>query len=221
MKSTMSLALLLVGACGVFEATARAQANVVEPTLAKETSVKAAANQDEERAKAKAAAQATPFDYKVGAGDVLQISVWKEPDASAPSVIVRPDGKISMPLLKDVEVVGMTPTQIEQLITEKLSKLISEPDVTVVVTGTHSQKIYAVGAVKHEGPIAYTYRMSIMQAISEAGGLTEYAKKKKIYILRTENGKESKLPFNYDAAIKGENSEGNIRLVPGDTLVVP
>jgi len=178
-------------------------------------------NQSEERAKAKAASEALPYDYRIGAGDTLQISVWKEPDASANGVIVRPDGKISMPLLKEVQVAGFTPAEVEKMITDGLTKVINEPDVTVVVTGTHSQKIYAVGAVKREGPIAYTYRMTIMQAISEAGGLTDYAKKKKIYVLRTENGEEKKLPFNYDSAIKGENTDDNIKLLPGDTLVVP
>ena len=155
-----------------------------------------------------------------GAGDVLQISVWKEPEASS-SVIVRPDGKISMALLKEVQVAGLTPTQVEKLITAGLSKTIADPDVTVIVSGINSKKIYAIGGVKKEGPIAYTYRMSVMQAISEAGGLTDYAKRKKIYVLRNENGTQRKLSFDYDAALKGERMELNIPLLPGDTLVVP
>ena len=161
-----------------------------------------------------------PYDYQIGAGDVLQISVWKEPEASA-SVVVRPDGKITLPLLKEVQVAGMTPTDVEKLITEGLSKTITEPDVTVIVGGINSKKIYAIGAIKREGPIAYTYKMSIMQAISEAGGLTDYAKRKKIYILRTENGVERRLVFDYDAALKGERTDLNVALLPGDTLVVP
>lgn len=164
--------------------------------------------------------QTVPYNYQIGAGDVLQISVWKEPEASA-NVVVRPDGMITLPLLKEVMVAGLTPTQVEKVITEGLSKTITEPDVTVIVGGINSKKIYAIGALKKEGPIAYTYRMSIMQAISEAGGLTDYAKRKKIYVLRDENGTQRKLTFDYDAALKGERMELNIALLPGDTLVVP
>jgi len=162
-----------------------------------------------------------PDDYEIGAGDTLQISVWKEPEASVQNTVVRPDGKIGMPLLKEVEVIGMTPTAAEKLIASRLSKYIPGADVTVVVSGIHSKKIYIVGAVKKEGPISYTYRMTVMQALSEAGGLTDYAKRKKIYVLRTENGKEYKLPFDYDAVLKGERMELNIPLLPNDTLVVP
>ena len=162
-----------------------------------------------------------PDDYQIGAGDTLQISVWKEPEASVQSTVVRPDGKVGMPLLKEVEVIGLTPTEAERLITSRLSKYIPGADVTVVVSGIHSKKIYVVGAVKKEGPISYTYRMTVMQALSEAGGLNDYAKRKKIYVLRTENGKEYKLPFDYDAVLKGERMELNIPLLPNDTLVVP
>jgi polysaccharide export outer membrane protein len=162
-----------------------------------------------------------PDDYQIGAGDVLQISVWKEPDASVPSAVVRPDGKISMPLLKEIEVAGMTPTQLEQVITQRLAKLINAVDVTIVVTAINSKKVYVVGAARREGPLAYTYRMTVMQAISEAGGLTDFAKRKKIYVLRTENGKEYQLPFNYDEVIKGEKTEQNIQLLPGDTIIIP
>jgi polysaccharide export outer membrane protein len=160
-------------------------------------------------------------DYQIGAGDVLEISVWKEPDASVPSVVVLPDGKIGIPLLKEVEVAGLTPRQAEQAITERLSKVINTPDVTVVVTKVNSKKIYIVGAAKKEGPLPYTYRMTIMQALSEAGGLTDYAKRKKLYVLRTQNGQEHRIPFNYDEVIKGEKMEQNVQLLPGDTLVVP
>lgn len=162
-----------------------------------------------------------PDDYQIGAGDVLQISVWKEPDASVPSVVVRPDGKISMPLLKEIEVAGMTPTQLEHAITGKLSKLINAADVTIVVAAINSKKVYVVGAARKEGPLPYTYRMTVMQALSEAGGLTDYAKRKKIYVLRTEGGKEYQLAFNYDEVIKGEKTEQNIQLLAGDTIIIP
>ena len=162
-----------------------------------------------------------PDDYVIGEGDVLHIQVWKEPDASVPSAVVRPDGKISMPMLKEVQVSGMTPIQVEKMVTNQLGKFISAPDVTVVVAAINSKKIYLLGGVKKEGPIAYTYRMTIMQALSEAGGLTDYAKRKKIYVLHYENGREYRFPFNYDAAVKGEGMELNKVLMPGDTVVVP
>ena len=126
-----------------------------------------------------------------------------------------------MPLLKEVVVVGLTPSQAEQRIVQQLAKFINDSDVTVVVREINSKKIYVVGAVKKEGPILYTYRMSVMQALSEAGGLTDYAKRKKIYVLRNENGRDFRLPFDYDAALRGERMELNIPLLPGDTLVVP
>jgi polysaccharide export outer membrane protein len=162
-----------------------------------------------------------PEGYQIGAGDVLQIMVWKEPDASVPSVVVRPDGKITMPLLKAVDVMGLTPTQAERMITERLSKFIEDVSVAVVVTGINSKKVYVVGAVRREGPIALQYRMSVLQALSEAGGLTDYAKRNKIYVLRTENGKQFRFPFNYNAVIKGEQMEQNIWVQPDDTIIVP
>ncbi|HZS70291.1 MAG TPA: polysaccharide biosynthesis/export family protein [Candidatus Acidoferrum sp.] len=170
---------------------------------------------------ARSKARGVPDDYQIGAGDTLQISVWKEPEASVANAVVRPDGKIGMPLLKEVEVVGLTPREAEKIITSRLSKYIPAADVTVVVSGINSKKIYIVGAVKKEGPIPYTYRMTVLQALSEAGGLNDYAKRKKIYVLRTENGKEYKLPFDYDAVLKGERMELNIPLLPNDTVVVP
>lgn len=162
-------------------------------------------------------------DYQIGAGDVLRISVWKDVDVSVPVAPVRSDGKISMPLIKEVSVVGLTPTQAEKVIADQLAKFkdIGLADVTVGVTQINSKKIYLIGGVKREGPMNFTYRMTVMQAISEAGGLTDYAKRKKIYVLRDENGRQFKLPFNYDAVLKGEHMELNILLMPGDTLVVP
>lgn len=162
-----------------------------------------------------------PDEYVIGEGDVLHVSVWKEPDASVQSAVVRPDGKISMPMLKDVQVSGLTPTQAEANLSKQLSAFISAADVTVVVSAINSKKIYVVGGVKKEGPIPFTYRMTVLQALSEAGGLTDYAKKKKIYVLRHENGRDYQLPFNYDAALRGERMELNVPLLPGDTIVVP
>ncbi len=164
---------------------------------------------------------AGPEDYRIGAGDVLQINVWDEPKASVSAAVVRPDGRVGMPLIKEVDVLGLTPKQAERRITARLTALIPSADVTVVVSSINSKKIYAIGAVKKEGPIAYTYRMTVLQALSEAGGLNDYAKHKKIYVLRTEQGKEFRLPFDYDAVLKGQRTELNVTLMPNDVIVVP
>jgi polysaccharide export outer membrane protein len=160
-------------------------------------------------------------DYLIGEGDVLQVSVYGEPTASVPAATVRPDGKISIPLVKDVLVAGLTPAKVESSIQEQLAKSIRAPDVTVIVSQINSKKIFLTGAVKREGPLKYTYRMTVLQAISEAGGLTDYAKRKKIYILHNDNGRQFRLPFDYTAVLKGEHMEQNIVLAPGDTIVVP
>lgn len=164
---------------------------------------------------------AVPDDYQIGAGDTVQVSVWKEPDISVPNVAVRPDGMITVPLVKEVAVAGLTPRQVEKIITEKLSRFLNDANVTVVVTSSNSKKVYVIGAVRREGPLPYTYRMTIMQALSEAGGLTEYAKRKKIYVLRSDSGREYRLDFNYEEVVRGERMEQNVQLLPGDTVVIP
>jgi polysaccharide export outer membrane protein len=179
-----------------------------------------AANPEAEALRAKSAA-ASGTEYQIGEGDILQVAVWGEPTASVQSVTVRTDGKISMPLIKEVQVAGLTPAQVEATVQDQLGKMIKAPDVTVIVVQINSKKIYLTGAVKREGPLKYTYRMTVLQAISEAGGLTDYAKRKKIYVLHHENGREYKLPFDYSAVLKGERMEQNIFLSPGDHIVVP
>jgi polysaccharide export outer membrane protein len=159
--------------------------------------------------------------YRIGAGDVLQIVVWKEPDVSVPSTVVRTDGKISLPLIKEVDALGLTPSELEQKLTARISKLIHGADVTVIVKEIHSRKVYLLGGLKNEGPVPLPASMNVLQAINAAGGLTEYAKRKKIYILRNEHGKQLRLPFDYQAVIKGERMEQNILLRPDDTIVVP
>jgi polysaccharide export outer membrane protein len=160
-------------------------------------------------------------DYSIGSGDTLQVSVWKEPELSVPSVVVRSDGKITLPLIKEVDVGGMTPQQAEGVITERIGKFITAPNVTVVVASVNSKKVYLIGAVRKEGALVYTHGMTVMQALGEGGGLTDYAKRKKIYILRTENGKEYRLDFNYEEVIRTQRMEQNVALLPGDTIVIP
>ena len=162
-----------------------------------------------------------PDQYIIGAGDVLQIVVWKENDATVPSVVVRADGKVGLPFVKEIQLAGLTPSQAEAAITARLKPFINDPDVTVIVREVHSKRIYMVGAVKREGTIDLKYPMTMLQALSEAGGLTDYAKRKRIYILRTENGKQSRIFFNYDAVIRGQNMDQNVMVKPNDTIVVP
>ena len=161
----------------------------------------------------------SPSDYVIGADDTLHISVWKEPDLSE-TLPVRPDGKISMPLLGDVEAAGLTPTALGDSIKEKLKKYIADPRVTVVVTAMNSQRIFVSGEVTHPGAMNLLPHMTALQALASAG-FTQFANLKSIYLLRNENGKQVKLPFNYKEVVKGNHPEQNIQLKPGDTIVVP
>ena len=165
-----------------------------------------------------AASQAGP-EYVIGPEDVLHIAVWKENDLTA-TLPVRPDGKISLPLLDDVQAAGLTPKQLADSVTEKLRKYIADPRVTVVVTAINSKRIYLVGEVLHAGATPMLPNMTVLQALSSAG-LNQFANTKRIYVLRTENGKQKKLPVNYRKLVRGEEIEQNYRLQPGDTIVVP
>lgn len=157
--------------------------------------------------------------YVIGAEDVLHIAVWKEAELTA-TLPVRPDGKISLPLLNDVQAAGLTPMQLADSVTDKLKKYIADPRVTVVVTQINSKRIYMVGEVAHTGPISMLPNMTVLQALSSAG-LTQFANTKGIYILRMENGKQQKMPVNYRKLVKGEQMDQNYVLEPGDTIVVP
>jgi polysaccharide biosynthesis/export protein len=208
MKGQMKLGVFLL--VGVLASGAAAQA-------------KAKAN-DEAKPPAADKAQSGPAsvagpDYVIGADDTLHISVWKEPDLTE-TLPVRPDGKISLPLLNDVTAAGLTPTQLADSITTKLKKYMSDPRVTVVVTAMNSQKIYVLGEVTHTGTMALQPNMTVLQALASAG-FTQFANTKGIYILRTENGKQQKIPVNYRALLKGASIDQNLVLKPGDTIVVP
>jgi polysaccharide biosynthesis/export protein len=157
-------------------------------------------------------------EYVIGPEDVLHVAVWKEADLTA-TLPVRPDGKISLPLLNDVQAAGMTPQQLSESLIVKLKKYIADPRVTVVVTAINSKRIYVNGEVLHSGPMPMSPNMTVLQALSSAG-LNQFAKTKGIYVLRTENGKQEKLPVNYRKLIKGD-IEQNYLLRTGDTIVVP
>jgi polysaccharide biosynthesis/export protein len=159
--------------------------------------------------------------YVIGADDILSINVWKEPEVSK-TVPVRSDGKISLPLAGEVQASGETPLQLEKILASKLQSFISEPEVTVIVTEIKSQKFNILGMVNKSGTFLLTSSMTVLDAIALAGGFKDFAKQKSIYVLRKgPNGGESRLPFNYKEVIKGNNMAQNIKLQPGDTIVVP
>jgi polysaccharide biosynthesis/export protein len=136
------------------------------------------------------------------------------------SLPVRPDGKISIPLLDDVQAAGMTPMQLAASIKAKLKKYIEDPRVTVVVTAMNSQRVFVLGEVSHSGPMPLLPGMTVLQALSSAG-FTQFSNLKGIYLLRTQDGQETKIPFNYKEAIRGKSTQTNLILKPGDTIVVP
>jgi polysaccharide export outer membrane protein len=157
--------------------------------------------------------------YIIGASDVLTVTVWKEPTFSG-SVLVRPDGMISIPLLGDVHASGLTPLQLGAQIAAKLKKYVQDPNVSVVIGEIHSKVVYLMGEVGKKGPIEMTPRMTLLEAIASGGGLSEYANKKKIYILRDDAGAHQIIPVHYKEALKGD-AAFNLLLKPGDTIVVP
>ena len=163
---------------------------------------------------------AVDAEYKIGPQDVLRIDVWKEPDISR-TIPVRPDGKISVPLLNDVQASGLTAMQLAASLRDGLSKYLNNPQVTVTVTEINSRRVYLTGEVNRPGALPLLPNMTVLQALASAGGFTQFAKLKSIYIMRTENGKQVRHPFNYKEVVKGNLAEQNMLLQPGDVIVVP
>jgi len=159
--------------------------------------------------------------YVIGANDVLAINVWKEPDISR-SVPVRSDGKISLPLVGEVQASGQTPQLLEQDIAKRLQSYLSDPEVTVIVTDSKSQKVNILGMVARPGAYLLASSTTVLDAVAMAGGFKDFAKQKSIYVLRqSPDGTQKRMPFNYKEVIKGKNPEQNVRLQAGDTVVVP
>ncbi len=208
MKRHMKLGVFLL--VGVLASVAAAQANAKASDDAKPAAA--------DKAQAEPVSVA-PADYRIGPDDMLHVSVWKEPDLTE-TLPVRPDGKISLPLLNDVVAAGLTPSQLADSIGTKLKKYLADPRVTVIVTAMNSQKIYVLGEVTHTGTMPLQPNMTVLQALASAG-FTQFANTKGIYLLRTENGKQQKIPVNYRALLKGASIDQNLILRPGDTIVVP
>ena len=159
--------------------------------------------------------------YRIGVDDILTITVWHEPDISR-NVPVRPDGKISLPLVGEVQAAGTTTPELERSLKETLAKFIKDPEVTVIVAEIRSQRINVIGQVMHPGAFSLTQQMGVLDAIALAGGLRDFAKKGSIYVLRASaDGNRTRMPYDYKAVLKGKSSAQEILLKANDTVVVP
>jgi polysaccharide biosynthesis/export protein len=156
--------------------------------------------------------------YIVGVADSLLVSVWKEPDFSS-QVVVRPDGVITVPVVGDIHVAGLTTTQVQEIITEKLKGVVTEPQVTVIVRDIKSRKVYLMGKVGHVGAVPLLGHETVLQLLAESGGLGQFAKTKKIYILRTEGDHQKRIEFPYKKVLAG--TAPDVELIVGDVIVVP
>jgi polysaccharide biosynthesis/export protein len=159
-----------------------------------------------------------PPGYRVGVDDELVISVWHEPEFSQ-SVVVRPDGMATLPLLNDIKVVGLSTEELRALLTDKLKSVVNDPQVTIIVKAIRSLKVFLVGSVGKQGMYPLTSELTVLQLITEGGGLGPFAKSSSIYILRTVNGKQVRIGFNYRKALKGNGADPSLQ--SGDMVVVP
>jgi polysaccharide export outer membrane protein len=161
-----------------------------------------------------------PPGYTIGTDDVLIVMFWREKDLSA-EVSVRPDGKITLPLINDIAAAGLTTDQLRARVMEAANKFVEDPSVTIAVKQINSRRVYITGQVGKPGLYPLTSPTTVLQLIAVAGGLADFAKKEDIVVMRTEGGKTMTLKFNYKDVIRGKKLEQNIELKPGDTVVVP
>lgn len=167
-----------------------------------------------------AVAQSVPPEYTIGPNDHLQVFVWKEPDLTR-DVTVMADGRISYPLIGEIMAAGQTVTSLQEIISKKLKKYVTAPEVTVIVAQSLSRQIYTIGKVTHPGPYPLAPNMTVLQALSAAGGFAEWANTKDVIIVRRVGAKEVHFQFNYNEVISGKDLKQNILLKPNDTIVVP
>ena len=218
MRGRMSYARVFVVTMSIFASTALMAQSGSEPSTP--TAGSPAATQPAQNVEA-SAAKAHDNSFVIGNDDVLAINVWKEPDVSR-SIPVRSDGKISLPLVGEVQATGRTPLKLEEEIAARLKNYIAEPEVTVIVQQINSQKFNILGQVNKPGSYVISNSATVLDAIALAGGFRDFAKQKSIYILRQDaDGTQTRLPFNYKEVVKGKNSGQNIKLQPRDTIVVP
>ena len=217
-----ALSLALIATAPVFAQGTFESSSVKEKKSAKESKSMAAATaaQSTDWRASMNPVSVNPDEYIVGEADVLHVNVWKEPELSE-QVVVRPDGKISLPLVSELKVAGMTPSQIQQLLTERLKAFIVAPQVTVTVSDIRSKMVYVTGEVSRAGEYPMLAPMTVLQLIAKAGGFSAYANRKNCFVLRYVDGKPVRYPFDYNDVIKGKNPAQDIELRPGDTVVVP
>ena len=158
--------------------------------------------------------------YQMGPEDLIQVLIWKN-EALTKTVSVRPDGWISLPLVGDIKAAGLTPMQLKATIVEKMKEFVADPNVTVIVEDIRTFKVFMVGEVVRSGAYAMKSNTTVMQALAMAGGLTQFASRTRIMILRRENGKEVGIRFNYNEVASGSDVSKNLQLRPGDTIIVP
>jgi len=208
-RTSRRIVILMVFTVLSVSVSAQAQ---TKPVISEQTPQASAANPAP-------AATVVPPGYVIGADDLLSIRFWSDTQLSA-DVVVRPDGKISIPLLNDVQAAGLTPEQLNATLEKAASKYIAEPDATVIVREVRSRKVYVLGQVAHPNPVALNTDMNVLQVLTAVGGLLEYADKGNIIIVRNENGRERRFKFNYNEVVKGSKTQLNILLQSGDTVIV-
>ena len=215
------VALLMCVPCGAFAQTQKPAA-ALTPTTARPAQTPGAAPQADT-----SGGVVPPADYTIGVDDVLQVSFWRDKDMSV-EVVVRPDGKVTLPLLSDVRAAGLTPEQLRARLTDQARKFVVDPTVTVLVKQINSRRVYITGEVARPGMYPLSDRMTVVQLIALAGGLTEFAKSKEIIIMRAESdgsvrpkGEPMAFRFNYKDFVARRNLKQNVELKPGDTIIVP
>ena len=164
---------------------------------------------------------ATPNGYVIGVDDVLSILFWRDKDLSAPEITVRPDGKVTLPLLNDVQAAGLTPEQLRETVLTAARRYVEDPQPTVIVKEIKSRKVFITGQVEKPGPYPLNGSVTVLQLIATAGGLRDFADGKNITVMRVRQGKQAIFEFNYQDLVKRKNLFQNIELEPGDTVVVP
>jgi len=164
---------------------------------------------------------ATPNGYVIGVDDVLSILFWRDKDLSAPDITVRPDGKVTLPLLNDVQAAGLTPEQLRDTVLDAARKYVEDPNPTVIVKEIKSRKVFITGQVEKPGPYPLNGTVTVLQLIATAGGLRDFADGKNISVIRVRDSKQAVFEFNYQDLLKKRYLSQNIELTPGDTVVVP
>jgi polysaccharide export outer membrane protein len=220
MRSTLlSATIVSVTALAAASSTSRAVlAQAPAPVLAANAAASAPAAA---AAAAVPVRPATPSGYVIGVDDVLSILFWRDKDLSAPEITVRPDGKVTLPLLNDVQAAGLTPEQLRDTVLDAARKYVEDPNPTVIVKEIKSRKVFITGQVEKPGPYPLNGTVTVLQLIATAGGLRDFADGKNISVIRVRDGKQSVFEFNYQDLLKKRYLSQNIELAPGDTVVVP